>query len=390
MPASSASVSFPSYGAVEEAPRDIQIVQEEYRHDIAVYTVDRRKRFYGYATGTPVHIGWALGRESASFHGYVHHIEPGREGELQVWCRGASSLMDEGLQAVFANRTLPSVVRELARLLHLDVEVEEHGQVFSIVGTGTRLWETLVNYAQEIGYSFYVHNTRVALHSRTALIHRYASEAPVLRNIPTTRDHSLYDFSVIEGHALPGEQRARHVLTGLNSRTGGTFSVTGGVAPPQLGRTTTLPQGSLYKNVGPSTPEDARWKVQAMAENARFNITATATGDGSPRVHQTWPVIVSGTDPAYEGLWFVRKVVHRLSSFTQTNYLMDLELGKDGLGSTISIPAVRERRVLAIRNNPQGRPKAAYPPSVLVDGQWRAQWSASSRTFAESSKRVRR
>ena len=387
MPASSVSVSLPSLGAVEDDPREIEVIQEEYKHDVATYTVTDSRNAFAYRTGTPVRISWTTGRESADFFGYVHHAEPAREGKVHVFCRGASMPLDNGVQAVFRDRTLTSVVREIARLSRFDAELEEHGQLFDVTGTGGRLWSTLVDYAQEIGFSFYCRNTRLALHSRTALIERYASEAPVLRNAPATEDHSLYDFRPLDGHAQPGQQRAKHVITGVNPRTGGVFSVTGGVAPTKLGRSMTLPQGTLYKNIGSSTPEAARWKLAALAENARFNLTATALADGSPRVHQTWPVLVAGVESSYEGLWFVRKVTHRLST---PMYVMELELGKDGRGSTTSIPAVRERRVLNIRSNPQGRPKAAYPGDVLIDGQWRAQWSASARTFADSSQRVSR
>lgn len=385
MPGYSVSVSLPAQGLLESNLQDIRVVQQEYRHDVASYVSTRPAR--SYSTGAPVHITWRTGRASADFHGYVHHVEPMGEGVNLVMCRSASMVLDNGLQAVFRDRTLPSVIREVARLTRFDAEVGQHGQLFDLAATGGRMWETLVEYAKTIGFSFYAHNTRLALHARTQLVDRFAAEAPVLRNLPTTREHSLYDFKPIDGHTQPGRQRAKHVITGLNPRTGSTFSVTGGVASTKLGRDMTLPVGTLYKNIGSSTPQEARWTLAALAETGRFNLTASATADGFPRVHQTWPVLVAGVDPVYEGLWFVHKVTHLLSGPV---YVMDLELGKDGKGSTVPIPGVRERRPLVLRSNPQGRPKAAYPPVVLADGQWQAQWSASARTFPDLSRRVSR
>lgn len=387
MPASSVSVIFPSYGTREESPVGIRVVQEEYRHDIAVYAVASKPKSYAYQSGTPVRIAWSSGRASSAFCGYVHHIEPSSGGLTTVWCRGASAVLDDGAQTTFRNRTIPSIVSEVSRSLNFDVTAEAHGQVFDIVtATGGRLWRTLVEYAQEIGYSFYSHNTRLMLHPRLYTVRKYAGEAPVFRSAPGQPAHSLLAFDPEDGHAPVGQLRSNRVITSVDPRTGKPFSVTGGVMKAELGRTMTLPNGTVYENIGTGTPEEARWKLAAMAENERFAITASARTLGDARVHQTWPVIVAGTGSQYEGLWFVRKVVHNI---TDPTYTLDLELGKDGRGSTVTIPSERERRVVDTRGNPQGRPKSAMPPTVLVDGKWRAQWSAASRTFRETSARVR-
>ena len=387
MPASSVSVTFPSYGSREELPRGVRVIREEYRHDIAVYETTLPRRNFAHKSGTPVSIKWAHNRNSSEFFGYVNHIEPIGDNRVTVWCRSASSSLDNGAQAIFRDRTVSSIVGEVARSLNFDAAVVEHGQVFdSITATGGRLWRTLVENAEEIGHSFYATNTRLMLHPRLATVRKYAGEAPVLLSEPGGEFHSLFEFSPVDGHATPGRSRPNRIINGIDPRTGAKFSVKGGVMRSELGRTMTLPTGTVYENLGRATPMEARWKLAAIAENERFNISAGALAAGDPRVTQTWPVIVAGTGSLYEGLWFVNKVVHNI---TDPIYTMDLQLSKDGQGSTVDIPDVRARRVIATRNNPQGRPKSVFPASVLVGGQWRSQWSASSRTFVEKSARVR-
>lgn len=379
MPASSVSVTFPGYGTREESPRGLRVVQEEYRHDVAIYSVPTSRKSYGHSTGTPVKITWASGRGSSAFTGYVHHIEPSSSGTTTVWCRGASHVLDDGVQTTWRYRTVPAVVAEVSRTFNFDITAEPHGRVFeTIVATGGPLWRTLVQYAQDIGYSFYATNTRLMIHQRLYNVRRYASEAPVLRSAPSRPEHSLLEFHPQDGHAPVGRRRANRVVQGIDRRTGHRFRVVGGVMPGELGRTMTLPNGTSYEEIGTSTPEEARWVLAAEAENERFNLIATAKAVGNARVHQTWPVIIAGTGASYEGLWFVRKVTHNI---TDPTYTMDLELGKDARGSSITIPEERARRVVDTRGNPQGRPKAVMPPTVLVNGRWQSQWSAASRTF---------
>lgn len=386
MPASSVSVLYPGMGVGEADPTGLQIVREEYRHDIAAYSTALNTAKPYHRAGTPMRIDWAQGRDVSSFYGYVHHIEPmAGTGKQRVWCRGASEVLDNGVQSVFRNRTVPALVREAARLAHLDAEVVDHGRVFdTITAPGGRLFDLLVEQAQEIGYSFYCHNTRMALHPRLFLVERLLSEAPVLR---LGRAESLLEFVPQDGHAPVGKQRVERVVSGYDASTGSRFSVVGGVAAATMGRTFTLPTGRHYVQGEVSSPVEARWKLAAMAENDRFSITAKATGLGVPSVSQTWPVLLTGVGERYEGAWFVRKVTHRP---LEPVYTMELELGRDATGSVTDIPGPRAKRVLATRNNPQGRPRAIHPPSVLADSRWRAQWSASSRSFNEPSRRVRR
>lgn len=378
MPASSVRVAFPGLGVTDELPRGLRVIQEEYKHDVALYSVATSQKSYGHRTGTPIKIEWAQGRGSSEFYGYVHHIEPQSDGTTTVWCRGASHVLDTGVQTTWKQRTVPSVVQEVSRSVNFDVTVEGHGQVFpDLAAAGDPLWRRLVEMAQDIGFSFYAKNTRLMLHSRLYNVRRLRGEAPVFYSAPTQRHHSLFEFAPQDGLAPVGMRRTNHVVQGLN-HAGRPFQVTGGVAKGELGRTMLLPQGTSYENIGRSTPEAARWVLAARAENNRFNVVATAKTAGDARVHQTWPIIIAGVGELYEGLWFVRRVVHNI---TDPTYTMEMELGKDAHGSSIAIPGARDRRVVDIRNNPQGRPKAVLSPTVLANGRWQAQWSAATRTF---------
>lgn len=379
MPASSVSVSFPASRYTEQRVEVLRVVQEEYKHDIAVYNIDNyNPGLPRYRSGTPVTISWSSGRENATFHGYVHHVAPA-EGGMEVWCRGASSVLDNGLQVEYSRRTVPSVINEVARQINFDADVVPHGQVFDhVVTDGQRAWPVLAKYAQEIGYSFYAKNSRLLLHPRTQMTTRFAGQAPVLRAGSPGERGSLFDFTPRDGASQAGSHRHTNTLQGVDSRTGTPFSVRGGVAASVLGAKTYTPTGKAFHKDVVNTAAAARFRAIAMAENNRFHITATATADGSPRVHQTWPVLLAGVETPYVGLWFVKKVTHRIVPF---EYLMELELGRDGLGTTVGVPDPRARRVVATRNNPQGRPKSSYPPTTMSAGRWRSQWSTASRTF---------
>lgn len=376
MSAYSASVRFPSIGDAEETLDDLQVVQEEYRHDIAIYTVPRRRKHTLYRTGVPVAITWTRGRDRGSFLGYIHHTEPDSNPgstKIRVWCRGASQVLDNGVQYSFQNRTVTSVVSDIARRVGFDIEATPHGQVFDSVILNGVLWTELVKHAKEIGYTFYASNTRLQLRPRNELVERHANIAPILQSAV-----SLYEFAPLNGASPPGQSRTHRTITGVDRRTGGRFQVTGGTAPSRMGPLSYLPTGTRYLEVGSSTPTDARWKLAAMAEMERYNIRATAMGEGHAAVSQTSPVILAGTEDDYLGVWFTHKVTHRMRG---ADYFMDLELGRDALGQNIEIPDARAKRVLVTRGNPQGRPKVVYPPTILSGGLWQSQWSAASRTF---------
>lgn len=379
MPAFSAEVVFPANRVKEPVVLELKITQEEYRHDLAVYETIGTASRPQYRTGAPVIISWRKERDSASFVGSVHHTESTDQG-IRVWCKGASSRFDNGLQATYERRTVSNVVAQLARDLNFDVDITPHGQVFdSLTATGGRTWEFMVKYAKEIGYSLYAKNTRLLLHPRIQTVERMMGQAPVLWRGDALDRGTLHEFNPIEGAAQPGEFRHDNVLQGIDRYTGQHFRVAGGQARGRLGREQYGATGRVFHNLDVSTPEEARWKSYAMAEMARFNVRATALAEGEPRVHQTWPVLLGGdVDKTFIGGWFVHRVVHRM---TQSEYVMELELGRDARGMSGDVPDPRAKRVVATRDTPEGRPKSAYPPDVLVNGQWRAQWSSATRSM---------
>lgn len=379
-------VEFPTHRITEDAVTSLRVIQEEFKHDIAVYTVPlRRAKRDIYATGTPVTITWSRDRDVATFHGYIHHTEPASgqlEAGMTVYCKGAGMALESGSVSVYRKRTVPSVAAELARKFNFDADIVPHGQVFSTLASpGGRYWDFLVTRAKEIGYSFYCTNTRMQLHPRLHLVEKYESQAPLLEKGDIGERGSLFEFSPVDGSTPAGTVRSTTTLVGVNPRTGQAIQATGGPAAPKLGRKYPLPAGDHQQTrVVINDPESARWKIQAMNEMSRFHVTATALADGAPLVHQTWPVILGGVvDEQYQGTWFVRKVTHIMN--LEKDYLMELELGRDALETTSPLPDPRARRVVVTRANPQGRPKAAYPASVLSGEQWRSQWSAASRTF---------
>lgn len=379
MPASSASVNFPTARTSEPGVLEVRVVQEEFKHDIAIFRVPAAGAGKAhYRTGTPVSIDWRSERESSTFTGFVHHVEqPSAAKDTSIWCKGASTRFDNGLQATYRYRTATSVASEIARQLNFDADIVPHGRVFeALTATGGRTWDFLVANAQEIGYSFYAKNTRLMLHPRLHNVTLYKSQAPVFHLGGDGDRGTLWDFHPIDGAALAGTQRHDNVYVGTDRRTGRPFSVRGGPAAGTLGKAQYGATGQTFHNLNVSTPEEARWKAVAQAENDRFNMHATCRVEGSARVHQTWPVILDGVNGQYEGAWFVHRVVHRL---VPGEYVMDLELGRDAYGSSGDVPDPRSRRVVATRDAPGGRPKSAYPATVLVNGQWRSQWSAPGR-----------
>lgn len=384
---SSASVRLPQAG-VSPPVSNLRVVQEEYRHELAVFDVTTNWESAAFRYGQPVVVTWTEERDSATFYGYIHHVEPKVSTErtiARVWCRGASTVMETGLQQVFRDRTVPTIVSEIARFLNFDVEAIPHGRIFdTITAPGGRMWDVLVSSAKDIGYSLYCMGTRMECHPRTYMLERDFALAPLLT---LGKQESLFEFTPEDGPAPAGQDRPIRVVSGYNAATGARFNVSGGVAAGRMGSETAPTFGTHYSNTDARSPLEARWILDAIAENNRFNVRATANALGSPLVHATSPVLLSGVGNRYNGLWFVHKVTHLLGS---SDYFMEMELGRDSVGNNITLPDPSAKRVLATRTNPSGRPKAVYAPSVLVNGRWRSQWSAATRTFVEPSQRVSR
>ena len=383
MAASSADISFPTARTTEPGVLEVKIVQEEYKHDLAIFRIPTAGAGKPqYRAGTPVVVNWSSDRNASTFYGYVNHVEQ-RSGarDTAVWCKGVSRNFENGLQADYRRRTATSVAGEIARQAHFDADITPHGRVFeALTATGNRAWDFLVANAKEVGYSLYAKNSRLLMHPRMQMVDRYRSQAPVFTleldgGVDVARG-TLWDFHPIDGAAPPGSLRHNNVYRGINYWTGTPFAVVGGPAAGRLASKQYTATGTTYHNLSVSSPEEARWKAQAQAENDRFNLRATCVAQGAAQVHQTWPVILDGVNRQYQGVWFVHRVVHRI---VPGEYVMELELGRDSFGTLGEVPDPRARRVVATRNTPAGRPKSAYPPTILSGGQWRAQWSAAGR-----------
>lgn len=389
MLASSVSVGLPTLGQVEQDLQEVEVIQEEYRHEVASYLLPRASTTRKYRSGTPVTMTWVREREASTFFGYVHHVETeGLDTQLmRVWCKAASTVFDNGAQYVYQYRTAPQIISEIARSMGFNAAVEPHGRVFDRVELNSdRVWDQCVELGKEIGYSFYVVGTTVFFHPRLHRVNAEAGIAPVLRYGTYQGGASMTSFTPMVGAAMPGQDRRHNVLTGVDPRTGYYFQVEGGVAAGELGRTMYNAAGKRYRNVGTMTPLEARWKLHAMAENQRFNVAATATAKGSPKVRPTSPVQLDAVDEAYEGLWFVRKVAHRV---LPGGYIMDLDLGRDAVGTTGKPYGGRGIRPVALRGSLYGRPRAVEAPPVLVNDQWRSQWTTASRSFSPPPRRRR-
>lgn len=367
-----ADLRFPLSGSAPPKVQHVQVMQREFRHDMARVRVNREQpAFPDYRSNTPVELTY--GREGAveTFYGYVHHVEPYVERNIEyltVVCIGTGYPLKQRRQQMYRDVTITDVVRTVAARHKLDADIEPHTQQHSvIVQSGESDWELLVRLAKQIGYVVYINGTQIRFHTRTRDLKGARNEAPRFKYSPPeqTDQGEVRRFASRIGETLPmAGRRADRRAYGVDPRTATIIEVrNNGELTDVLGVETADPYFDYYEQgLVIHSPGDGEAELDGITEDNRFHISATAEVKGDVRVRQAMPVYFDQLPEDYGGYWFVHGVTHTIGN---NEYMLDLELGRDSLQVAADLPAGRARRDLSSLPK-QGRSRPTRKPGTVL------------------------
>jgi hypothetical protein len=144
-------------------------------------------------------------------------------------------------------------------------------------------------------------------------------------------------------------------LYGIDPRTNAIIysEVSGSPSTTNLGTYVGLPPFSKTEHFTVRSQAEADIKVGGAGLLNQMYITAEATAQGNPLVAQGSMIYVQNANGSQNGLWFVTEAKHCV---TKHRYQMDLCLGRDSMGATVSLGVV------------QGT--SLQPAARLVDQSW--------------------
>jgi hypothetical protein len=192
-------------------------------------------------------------------------------------------------------------------------------------------WQLGVMLAKRIGYTFYCSGVELVFKPRqtnpfqiSGLVAQYDYRAD---------PGGMPKFMPTVGATSPaGGQLAHRRLAGVNPRTNQvTYSTLSG--SPQvtfLGQVPNPPVFNKTEHETTNSQVECNAKLNGIGQSNQLYITATASASGNPFVSQGSLISVVNANGSQNGLWFVEKATHCMDV---KNYTMELELGRDSLGS---------------------------------------------------------
>jgi phage protein D len=332
-----------SSGAAERQPTFAEIIEHEFRHELAYITVDSMSvDMKRYQTGVPVTIRFGTGPVlQRTFVGYVSHTEPGlpaaNKEQKRIVCVGASFSLMEGGYDGFKDITASAMARRIATKFRLDAtHVQDHARVFpTITQSGRSYWKLLVDLAERCGYTLYCRNTNLYFHDRLAALSKQ-------RSIPIYGGPSggkIYKFKAQIGRTTPtGGKLAHRAAFGVDPYQGKPIlaQVNTQSTKPVLGNTplkALFLQGETARSV--QSLSEGRMDLEASAAHNVLSVTAQAELEGNVRVRPGDAVFFKNLGPTNSGRWYVISARHVISS---SDYRVEVELGRDAVTSSVGSP----------------------------------------------------
>ena len=312
----------------------------EYEHDSVRLTYLLPARGGAdFVKGLPVHVryGWSPASVE-NFYGYVHHTQvETRVGEtklLHVFVVSCSYRLNEVGTHSYLRKTLPQIVALVARRNQFSATIggDNHKVLRHVAQHGKSDFKFLVDQAKAHGNVFYAHNTDLVMRERriekcTGRVPTFAYDPVVYkaRNFilsfyrslnEDTDDRKQVSHGVsFSGRRLQARNKKVAVKHGKRKARRSTFH--------RIDR-------SVVSNLG-----EARHAAAAAAELNRFNVTATATCSGDPRVRQASVIRLLGISDEDNGLWYVMKVDHVIDTVS-SEYTLEMSLARDSLGQVVA------------------------------------------------------
>jgi len=343
------SVSFPTLPSLKSQPQEVVLTQKQRKHDVLTleYPFLSPKFVKLLKTGVPVKFTWKQGTRSKTWYGYVSSTSKVQSAQLKrpmkIHCVGASYVLKKKVQKVYKKTTLTNVAAKIAAENKLKLVTQPSPIIFAqLVNPGQSNWEWLQKMAKLIGYVAYISGTSLVFLPIDKAIEKAKGNAALFQlwseGIPRNTiflDRTLDKFTVLSGENIEADEFPK-----ANKAVGGVNPVTGKIITAKKSPSTT--GKSLRKNKSDSlfdqflskvvitNPQYSKQLAEAAAQISKFNLPASAEGQGDPRVAPYAVVKVAGSGEETDGFWVVKESVHFFKR--GGDYAVDMVLVTDGTG----------------------------------------------------------
>ena len=310
--------------------------QNRYQHDFGVLTFMDWGVDPGLVTpGTPISVEVIQVDSAKTFYGYIHHTEHKKSSHKSYTCVyviGASYVMKQPSQKVYANMTSSSIAVDVAKKYGFSYDVVPHPRVYPQVSqAGDTDWEMLVKLAKQSGYTLRSDATTLYFKPVTEDFDAFKAGATNFFSIPPGNSipPSLYSIEPIIGESIEYEDghRAAPALLGIDVAAGKAFKVVN-PTKPNIRQGGQSPEFFDMFAVHTATPSltAATQETRAIDERSRFAYRANAVLKGTPTLRPDLPVKFSGVDSEIDGHWMVLEAVHKVN---KEGYTTEVLVGKE-------------------------------------------------------------
>jgi phage protein D len=359
----------------------VTLHQCDYNHDIAEVTVRNVDTSAPYLiTGTPVIIKYGWLGAFDFFYGYIAHVGskyrhalPQQSTFTDIVCIGASYSLKEGVANTWTNSQASTIVAQYANSAMFSGFIENDDPTWpSLSATNTSIWSFLVALAKKNGYTFSVNKTNFKYLSTDTALSQSVPSMPTFYGAATAGTaENITSFTAYQGETLglDGHTKANRTTADINMATGTTFVTSQTAYGGGLGSNNPAPIFNQYPtNInGPDQVTTATALAGVTVAN-RFSLQSQAKVSGNVQVIQGTAAYFSGIGSTNSGAWYVQEAHHKI---TNSNYTMDLVLGRDAIGNNGLTPTQNANIVSALGSS-FSQELNNIPQSVLVSGVWRA------------------
>lgn len=367
---------------------EFKLYMKAFSHDVAemwVQSVDDSDPVR-WTTGVPLSVYYGRAPNQVDhFYGYVLDVQrnwgqtirtPPMGRMLRVTAIGASYPMKEDLTTLFHGMTSAQIATALAWAHYLDTDIPDTDWVWPTKSSSGRSeWSFLVELAKVSGLIMYCHGTQVRMYDPLAPLQRKNMVVPRFYEKDSGQAQTVlsFDTHLTEVSSEEGRRKRSRVVRGIDRITGQPIYATDPGPAPTLGQRNLAP--AFTETVTDLVTVDQRAAnalLSARGVENLFHHRAKARLSGDPRVTQQSPVVIEGLGQRDSGVWQVLEAVHHVR---KRWYATDVVLGRDADFDTGQRPGLPDG-VVRNRLDPYASALAPPPPTVLVNGQWRAAWRA--------------
>lgn len=342
-------ISFPTMPSFTKKPNEASLIQKCGNHDVLVLTYSTTSElwFESIPTGLPVRFTWTQNGISKNWYGYVSSISKvvasREEKTMELHCIGSSFPLKERANRVFTDKSIPEVVERLAMENGMSFVGDSHERRFpQLTIAGHSYWEWIQEQAHRIGYVAYVDSSTIYFRKLERVIQHRSTSVPILsmQELGGTYGTGLLSrtleyFKVMKGDYIEDGSplRTQKLVAGINPITAEIHSASGSpqTANTRLRDSRVRPLFSEYRSDQVITNDkDGKAAAELLSFASAYNIPAKVRGQGDPRLHPYFPVIIQGTGKQTDGYWLVREITHTFQK--QGTYMVDMIIVTDGVG----------------------------------------------------------